>query len=288
MLASLKMLLRSVVDYAGLFPPARLNLPEAMATYDRVHTTAYSWMLGRFVLPIAQLPEFTSCCAQFSLNHWSLSLILSDRAETELEQLSAFQHDSIAIKSLEFPVLSLQTIDRLLPHLPTGVEAFFELPWNNLEPYLAALQGTGAFAKIRTGGMTPTAFPTATQLGQFIQACAIAQIPFKATAGLHHPLPGNYRVTYEPDSATATMQGFLNLAIVAALMYHQKITLEAGTLLLKTSSLAQFQATEQGLSWHNYALTGSEMETARQQGFRSFGSCSFHEPVDELKTLKLL
>src|SRR5688572_24678308 len=56
--ASLRLLLRGVVDYAGLFPPAGLTMADAVAAYARHREEDASWMLGRFVLPAARLDEF--------------------------------------------------------------------------------------------------------------------------------------------------------------------------------------------------------------------------------------
>ena len=88
MLASVKALLSSIVDYAGLFPPAKLSLPEAMATYAQDQMAAYHWMLGQFVLPASRLNEFVALLPTFPLKQWSLSAILSGELELELKRLN--------------------------------------------------------------------------------------------------------------------------------------------------------------------------------------------------------
>ena len=59
-----------------------------------------------------------------------------------------------------------------------------------------------------SGGVTPVAFPAAHQVIDFIAACEREAVPFKATAGLHHAVRGDYRLTYEPESPVSTMYGF--------------------------------------------------------------------------------
>ncbi|MGB3206910.1 MAG: hypothetical protein WBB28_18150, partial [Crinalium sp.] len=224
MLASLKVLLDSVVDYAGLFPPAKLTMAEAIANYAQYLCDRYNWMLGRFILPASRLPEFEEILAKLALTEekaqqWSLSLILSQDWQLELEQVKLWQERgriaialrrACAIASLEFPTLPPTEIKKIIPHLPNSVEAFCEIPFNaDLPAYLTILKNSPIAAKIRTGGITAEAFPTTNQLSKYIFAFAEAQLPFKATAGLHHLLPGKYRLTYEPDSQLATMHGFL-------------------------------------------------------------------------------
>src|SRR5690349_12399045 len=56
--ASLRALLEGIVDYAGLFPPASVDMRAAVANYAEYLSSDESWALGRFVLPIARLGEF--------------------------------------------------------------------------------------------------------------------------------------------------------------------------------------------------------------------------------------
>jgi hypothetical protein len=296
MLASVKALLSSIVDYAGLFPPAKLELQAAMANYARYRASPYTWMLGRFVLPVSRLHEFETLLAQFPIIERSLSVILSEDLESiepvrrrSPPKASLNNANEITVTSLEFPPLPLTAIERVLPRLPTGVEAFFEIPLSNdLEPYLDVLRHAGASAKIRTGGITADAFPSMTQLCQWIFAFAKAQIPFKATAGLHHPLPGEHPLTGEPNSPTTLMHGFLNVAILAAFAYWQKVTPDEALEILQQSSGDGFQFQENSIRWRDRHLDILEIDEARQRFFRSFGSCSFQEPIDDLKHLKLL
>jgi len=303
MRSSVKALLSSVVDYAGLFPPAKLDMAEAMANYTRDQMTPYRWMLGHFVVPASRLNELEEFLLTFpieegKIRQWSLSVVVSGDLESEIERIrsrSVLAGDTlpnknpIAITALEFPPLAPAEIERVFPNLPAGVESFFEIPLDkDLEAYLSVLQQIGASAKIRTGGITVDAFPSVAQLCQCICAFAQAGVPFKATAGLHHPLPGNYHLTSQSDSPSTVMHGFLNLVILAALVYWHKVTPEEALEILKELSINEFQFKEDAISWSNYQLNILEIEEARQRFFRSFGSCSFQEPIDDLKHVKLL
>ena len=290
MLASVKALLSSVVDYAGLFPPAKLGMREAMANYAQYQMASDNWMLGYFVVPVSRSHELEELLPAFPLKQWSLSAILSKDVELEIDRLHSLQDNrQIAIAALEIPPLPPEEIERVFPLLPAGVDVFFEIPLNNnLEPYLSVLQKIGASAKIRTGGITAEAFPSATQLSECILAFAEARVPFKATAGLHHPLPNEYHLTYEPDSLSSKMHGFLNVTILAALVYWQNVTPEETVTILLESAIERFHFNKDGIEWSDRKLSLAQIEETRQQFFRSFGSCSFQEPIDDLMQLKLL
>ncbi|MBD3885702.1 hypothetical protein IFO70_28730 [Phormidium tenue FACHB-886] len=300
MLTSLKQLLASIVDYAGLFPPAQLSLSEAVALYDRAQASSQSWLLNRFAIPAARLQElsklrFTASESIYSSKPWALSVILSRNWATELEQIdqirkTGFQYQNqIKICALEVAPLPPAEIQQMGLSLPAGIEVFFEIPLSaDLEPYLKVLQQTGTAAKLRTGGTAPDAFPDSTQLSQHILSFANAQIPFKATAGLHHALRGSYRLTDQPGSPSATMQGFLNLALLAVFVYQQHITLAEALEMLEEQSIAPFQFTNTAITWRDRSISVAEIQQSRQHFFRSFGSCSFQEPIDDLHHLRFL
>ena len=57
---ALAVLLDGLIDYAGLFPPAALSMPAAVAAYARYVIGTDRAMLGRFVVPAARLADFTA------------------------------------------------------------------------------------------------------------------------------------------------------------------------------------------------------------------------------------
>ncbi|MGB3541393.1 MAG: hypothetical protein WBA11_00585, partial [Rubrivirga sp.] len=50
-------LLDGLVDYAGLFPPAALDLEAAVGEYARHRSGDHAWMLQRFIAPAGRLAE---------------------------------------------------------------------------------------------------------------------------------------------------------------------------------------------------------------------------------------
>ena len=289
MFTGAKVLFSSIVDYAGLFPPAKLDLQQVMVNYNRYRMAYQSWMLGNLVLPISRWEEFESLLPIVVSGDdrnklWPLSLIINEPVESAIVKVHSLnKNNRIAIAALEFPPLSPREIERLIPILPAEIEAFIEIPFSGeIKEYLLVLQGTQTSAKVRAGGLNSEAFPTVEQLAQFIWDCAKTRISFKATAGLHHALLGEYPLTKAVDSNTAQMHGFINLAISAVFVYGQKLTFPELLTVLKESSFDNFQFNTKGIGWCDRRLNPSELEAARKHFFRSFGSCSFQEPVDEL------
>ncbi|HEX5631332.1 MAG TPA: hypothetical protein VFY15_06715, partial [Acidimicrobiia bacterium] len=49
--------LSGLIDYAGLFPPASLDLAAAVEEYRAIRGSAESWLVGRFICPADRLVE---------------------------------------------------------------------------------------------------------------------------------------------------------------------------------------------------------------------------------------
>ena len=47
----------SLIDYAGLFPPAALPMAGAVAEYAEALRGEHAWMLGRFIVPASRIAE---------------------------------------------------------------------------------------------------------------------------------------------------------------------------------------------------------------------------------------
>src|SRR6266702_4477127 len=60
MSASLRALLAGGIDYAGMFPPAKLSLEVAFRNYLEYRKSPDAWMLGRFICPAQKLGEVTN------------------------------------------------------------------------------------------------------------------------------------------------------------------------------------------------------------------------------------
>ncbi len=297
---ALHTLLERSVDYAGLFPPASLDMGAAVANYAEYRRSAERWALGRFVVPASRLAELEAAAEDLApaapaADPWPLAVLLADGSAEAIRALGEFncRHAAEGATALSGDVVelkadSVEAVERIGAALPRYLQGYLEVPIRQ-DPasLLAAIGRIGARAKVRTGGITPDAFPAAADLVRFLRACVAAGVPFKATAGLHHPLRAEYRLTYRPDSPSGTMFGFLNVFLAAAWL-REGLGEGDAVRLLEERDPGAFRFTAGGVEWRGRRLEAEAIRRARQEGIVSFGSCSFLEPTGELKALGFL
>jgi hypothetical protein len=288
-------LLAGLVDYAGLFPPAALAMPDVVRRYATYARGADRALLGRLVLPVARLDEFTSAVvglddelAPTARAPWRLSVLASAGDATTLAAFNATAADRCVIDTIEARAESVDAINGLAQALGATYAVYIEIPVRD-DPatLIAAIGSRGLRAKIRTGGVTSEAFPAPGEVLRFLTACANAHVPFKATAGLHHPLRGEYALTYAADAPRGMMYGFLNIFLSAALL---RVGVEPSSVapLLEETDARAISWDDESVRWRSWAVARSDLAASREEFAGSFGSCSFEEPVQDLTSLRLL
>ncbi|MEA2725043.1 MAG: hypothetical protein QOH59_2814 [Gemmatimonadales bacterium] len=298
-MSAIRALLTGSIDYAGLFPPAGLDMATAVENFARYHNEPAAWALGRFVVPASRIPELEvasrSLPATLAAQPWRLALLAGPDPAGDLETTAAFNRrhsqpgaPALLADTIELKASSVSAIEEIMHRIPRTLQAYIEVPIDrDPRDLLAAVAQLGGRAKVRTGGITPDAFPTTSDLIRFVRRCVEADLPFKATAGLHHPLRAEYRLTYAPDSPNGLMFGFLNLFLATAFLRAGMGEAEA-TLVLEESSVEAFQIDRRSIGWKSHRLDLDELHDARRLGIVSFGSCSFTEPIEDLEALQLL
>ena len=290
---SVKTLLKGSVDYAGLFPPSALSMSEAVLNYAKYKNSNYEWMLGRFICPVTRLDEFVENAGDFfardKKGSWQLSVIANtDIFETVriVEDFNATHGPGAEIDVLELKAGSVDDIAKACEAIPQQISNYFELPLDATLPELVSeLAARNQKAKIRTGGVTPDLFPNSREIIRFVRTCLAANIPFKATAGLHHPIRCFKPLTYEANAPKGTMHGFLNLfmTIGFAIQGYKPSLLEE---ILEEEFEEVFGFDENGVTWQKeHFLNNHQLEILRDKGIHSFGSCSFDEPVADLEEI---
>jgi len=291
---SARSLLAGIIDYAGLFPPAELPMPAAVYNYAHYLTLPFSWMLGRFVVSAARLEEFVREAVPVlpprgSSSVWGVSLLSSD-LERDIRRIEELQreHPGVRFESIEIKAASATEIAAAVKVIPGSIRLYCEIPLaGEFETLLAPMAQWGVRAKIRCGGITSGTFPAAVRVAAFLRECHAAGVSFKATAGLHHPMRGSYPLTYAPGSPTEVMHGFLNLFLAAAWV-RRGMPLEVTESLLEERSPAAFKFQDDGVEWREHRLSTADILAARRDFAVGFGSCSFSEPVADLRIMNLI
>jgi hypothetical protein len=293
---SVRTLLAEIVDYAGLFPPSQITMPEAVINYAAYRNSNFNWMLGRFVLPVARLDEFMETADELiskdGSDTWRLSVLAGEdiyQTIRQIEDFNAKYAPRVVCDVLEVRANTESKIENTVNSLPENITAYFEIPLDDRLPDLVtALAIHRQRAKVRTGGTSADEFPPTRTIIRFIRTCLAANVPFKATAGLHHPLRCFKPLTYEADAPKGTMNGFLNLFLATgfARAGFKPIILEE---ILEDEFEESFEFTDSGVAWHgDYFLSTWQLGFVRQKSIISFGSCSFDEPVADLQEIGLL
>ena len=134
----------------------------------------------------------------------------------------------------------------------------------------------GAGAKVRCGGPTPDMFPSPAELAHFVCGCRDRGLAFKATAGLHHPI------------RDGIAHGFLNLLGAAVLAHAEGAAPRDLVPVLLDEDAAAFEVTDEAFSVRGHALGAEAVAATRERLFVGYGSCSFSEPVEDLRGLRIL
>ncbi|PYI92806.1 MAG: hypothetical protein DME97_08285 [Verrucomicrobia bacterium] len=302
--ASLRALLAHSIDYAGLFPPANLALEPALRNQSQYVRLPESWMLGAFVLPIAEFDAAARHLSDFDNEHPLRISALgprTDNAEAFLKSLSA-TIDAIATFQSRFATAAIEQLEMPLPteidaellkaiHQRLGdsnLKFFGEAKADAAERVMELLSennganpGSKLGFKLRTGGVTAEAFPSSAQIATALMAAGTRGVPIKFTAGLHHP------VRLFHDSVQTTMHGFLNVLGAGVLALEHDWTQNEIIKMLEDEDAGSFSFTEDFFAWRERKISTKAI-AARRELVTSFGSCSFDEPREDLRALKLL
>jgi len=290
---SLRALLRGAIDYAGLFPPASLSMADAATTFATHLASPQAWLLGRFVAPVSALGELSreaERLAGIGIAPWRVSALLSMSDVDSTSTIASLDAHTgrLVVDAVEWRGVPQAEIADAVRSLPSNVMSFVELsPSDDLDDHLAALGALKVRAKLRTGGVTADAFPSATDVSRFIGRCAGLGVAFKATAGLHHPLCGVHPLTYADDAPSAKMFGFLNVFVASVFAHLGVPERELLEIVIEEDSSA-FVFEEDALRWRGRRASIDQIDASRERVCTAFGSCSIDEPVNDLRVLELL
>lgn len=284
-MTAIEALLTGLFDYAGLYPPASLGMRVAVDNYAGYMRGPHSWALGRFIVNLDRVDELRDVAGGL-FDGLSWSVVATQ--DSDWGRLSKLLSEGVRIDALEIKCRSAAVVERVWRHIPDSLVTYFEVGMDAAgREALQTIGSMGARAKIRMGGVVADAIPSAKEVEQSLDALAGLHLPFKATAGLHHPLRSEQRLTYQPESPTETMHGFINLCCAAAMSYFGE-SRDNVVAVLSEQDPSSFRVSCDTIQWHDQNWTVEQLAELRDRFLISIGSCSFEEPIEDLESLRWL
>ncbi|GAB3860639.1 hypothetical protein GCM10028801_23780 [Nocardioides maradonensis] len=263
-----------LLDDAALFPPADLDMPEAVVAHLAHRSSAYEALVGSFVVAAQDLEDLAAEVAGLPPRSVRVSVTLPVASVCQVvgatDRIAAVRLG--AVEAVPPPARSADMVVGQLRSLlaERPVTAYVEVPRDDRrDDYIAALAGTTMRAKLRTGGVVAELYPSCEELAGSVVALVRAGVPFKATAGLHHAIRNTDPVT------GFDQHGFLNLMVATDAALHGAEVPAVADLLAERDPATVA---------HRARLLDPRLRAT----FLSFGTCSIADPVEELVALGLL
>ncbi|MBK8551739.1 MAG: hypothetical protein IPL53_12015 [Ignavibacteria bacterium] len=310
-----------IIDYAGLFPPAKLSLPDALKNYYEYRKGRYDFMLSKFICPVKQLPELEILLVNNYSDQEMISVSVLSSGGNRVDDFKNNLKNDLTVWK-EFHLNNKEKVSTNSFELKLPDELIFENDSKNIssfidfisesikeeisEPVIIYIEGNmnneyeansksviegieihnfknfNAGFKLRTGGVEAAAFPSSEAIAFCIRRCLDKKVPVKFTAGLHHPFRH-----YDTGIGTM-MHGFINVFGAGIIAMRHDISDHGMAEILNDEDPADFIFTDDYFSWKDWKIEIADIKYARKNLVLSYGSCSFDEPVDDLKSLKLL
>ena len=214
----------------------------------------------------------------------------STRRRAAIRSFSKYKVDLISVSHLEMFLPEDVDLASLKEARATvcGLPVFWEAPPQRAEKTIALLaehnsgEEVATFGyKLRTGGVTAEAFPSSAEIARALVKPATHQVPIKFTAGLHHPIR-QFR-----DEVKTKMHGFLNVLGAAVLAAEHQWDARQAAMMLEDEDAGSFSFTDDFFAWRDWKIDTERLQY-RRRFVRSFGSCSFDEPREDLRALGFL
>ncbi|TCO47176.1 hypothetical protein EV646_106416 [Kribbella antiqua] len=282
-MSTIPALFRHLVDDAAMFPPGELPLVEAVAAHRAHRQSPYAELVGPFVCTDEDLMKVAAEAARTgSAGPLRVAVVITggaggiepavrygDRSadiEVTAVEVRLRAEDDLSRNALRV----VRACDDCLDEENAFVEIGLDGGW---ERALDVVADAGYAAKLRTGGLDASLFPSEEQVAAFITACLDREVAFKCTAGLHNA------VRHTAADTGFEHHGFLNVLLAT------RASLDGAAQDEVTAVLASRDGAE--LAARARELSEDQAAGARRW-FTSFGSCSIDEPRHDLTDLSLL
>jgi len=316
---SLQAAFGGLVDYAGFAPPAETNPVLVVSNYADYRKSPHKQMVNRLVQRAVynaketQLDTSDFLVLQIDQKKipageiWPVSaLFLTDPlvAQQSREQTKRFKYGErqlsvfsqlldgkIVVDSIEMPAQSVKSVEYIVNRFATdNRHVYIEVPVETpqTEAILDAIaqhKDKGVFAKLRTGGPKPPSFE---QTADFMIKAAQLEVGYKFTGRLHGLVAHTVTEKKGEGGVEIEESGYLNAVVASALSRlaaNGEIVSALVAQVLAEKDINAFTITSEGISWNGQFISTELIEETRKKSLHSIGSCSFEEPVDELKKI---
>ncbi len=320
--------MHGIIDYAGLFPPAKLPLDTAIRNYAEYRKDADAWMLSRFIIPAAMLPKISEYADElFTQKHPFAFSVLGKGTETieeyereiekilnnctefcqahpgsittgmleiKLPQEAAFSHDVDLLNKLMNETADKLNQSAIAPHT-IFYEGFLDESWK--KDTEAILQAISAHNETRANineNHQFTAFKIRCGGVEADQFPSVEQLAFilnrarKYNVALKGTAGLHHPVRHYAEEVQTKMHGFFNAFGGAMLASANNLNDTVLEEILKEEDAEQFTFTDDAFTWKDYSVSTEQIKKLREDTLLSFGSCSFDDPREDLAQLKLL
>lgn len=320
--------MRGIIDYAGLFPPARLPLDAAIHNFIQYRQESDSWMLSRFIIPASRLEELEAYREALSAGEepFRFSVLgetseaadgFAGKVEAALQHCLHFheaygEHVSTDVLEIKLPEEAVRAndigmLEELLADAARLAGAsvllpgyiFYEVaPGQNRESdpetVIRAISNHNKTNAGRYGSYYHAGFKL--RCGG-VEAAAFPspeQVAYALNRARDYKVPVkctaglHHPVRHFDESLQATMHGFFNVFGGAMLAHAHNLSDEELEEILREEDPERFVFSDEAFSWNGLSVSAHEMEQLRATALISYGSCSFDEPREDLRELELL
>ena len=291
------------MDYAGLFPPAKLSMELALKEYKGLMEPDDSWLVNRFVIAASQLANGAelwagmredvddrvpaTVIAKALTTGATASASLQTEQELIKQQVSCFDVSGLEIKlplGDEFAGCLGALKKQHSWFADRDIDVYIEFAWDEamheaMIEASSAIEGIGF--KARTGGVVGEAFPSVEQVASFISEVSGLEAPFKFTAGLHEP------IRYYDKTLDCYHHGFLNVTVASALAMIQNATVSEIEQVLSIEDGKHFLFSEDTIECLGSTLSLKDIDEWWLY-FGGYGSCCTDVAIEGLKKIGLI
>ncbi len=325
---SLQAFMKGIIDYAGLFPPAKLPLDEAIHNYARYKKSSDEWMLDRFIIPAAKLGDLSPYAGKLFTEdlpfHFS---VLGSAAETVenfhneinklwkecnrfIDKYERMAKTPAAEIKLPKEATASQNTDLLKQLMDKASEQLRRSSRSPNVIFYENLLGTSWKKEIEATVQAIAEHnrkivdkATHYSLAGYKLRCggveahlfpSVEQVAFVINKARNYGIPVkgtaglHHPVRHFAPSVQTKMHGFLNVFGGAMLSHAHDLSQNELQKILSEEDPDRFSFSEESFQWKDLSIPTEEISQLRTESLLSYGSCSFDEPREGLRQLDML